>query len=173
MEVGLTKHDTNMENDQRISQLEQQVQELLDWKEDRIKQQLTYPLDKESADILQKDLFVFSNLIVFDRANGVANPYALVGSVNNKTTTISVLPNPIIFVASSGADTLTIVSNPFVNDDTVSVLSSNTLPSPLLDGVQYFVVSSTSNTIKLSLTQGGAAIDLTTNGVGIQYINYF
>lgn len=162
-----------MDNEQRIEQLESQVQELLKWKEDRIIQQLTYPLDKQSTEISQKNLFVFSNLITFERANGVINPYALVGTINNKTTTIALLPDPIIFSADFTTDRLLIVSNPFINDDTVSVLTSNVLPQPLLDGVQYFVVSSTSSSIKLSLTQGGAAIDLTNNGSGIQYINYF
>jgi hypothetical protein len=40
------------------------------------------------------------------------------------------------------------------------------LPAPLAEGTIYFVVNSTTDTLQLSLTSGGAAINLTTIGDG-------
>lgn len=51
------------------------------------------------------------------------------------------------------------------NNDTIK-LSGSSLPSPLVKGTIYYVIVVNSTTIKLSLTSGGAAINLTTTGTG-------
>lgn len=54
----------------------------------------------------------------------------------------------------------------YVNGDTVKFKAApgGTLPAPLVEGTAYYVISATATSIKLSLTSGGAAIDLTTVG---------
>jgi hypothetical protein len=48
----------------------------------------------------------------------------------------------------------------------VWVVPGGTLPAPLAEGTVYFVVSSTTDDLKLALTAGGAAVNLTTVGAG-------
>lgn len=52
-----------MNSEERIKKLEAQVAELLAWKQQRMRQQLTFPLDKTSKDILSKDLVVWTGVI--------------------------------------------------------------------------------------------------------------
>jgi hypothetical protein len=40
------------------------------------------------------------------------------------------------------------------------------LPTPLAEGTVYFVISAAADSVQLSLTSGGAAIDLTAVGSG-------
>ncbi len=44
-----------MNTEQRLQQLEREVQELIQWKMQRMRQQLTFPVDKISTDSIQKD----------------------------------------------------------------------------------------------------------------------
>jgi hypothetical protein len=63
---------------------------------------------------------------------------------------------------STSADTLGYTAHGLANGVIVYVTTSGTLPSPLAVDTPYFVVNTAADTFKLSLTQGGAAIDLTT-----------
>lgn len=58
---------------------------------------------------------------------------------------------------------ITIASNPFVNGDVVTytVAAGNTAVGGLTSGNSYYVVAANSTGLKLSLTSGGSAIDLT------------
>jgi hypothetical protein len=70
--------------------------------------------------------------------------------------------------ASSSADTFTSAAIPFEEDQTVtfSATSDGEVPTPLVAGVNYYVVNPTNGglTFQVSLTPGGAVIDLTNNG---------
>lgn len=54
----------------------------------------------------------------------------------------------------------------FANGDTVVVYGTG-LPTGLVEGTVYFVVGATTNTLQLSATSGGAAINLTAVGAGL------
>lgn len=58
-----------MNNEQRIQQLEKQVKDLLAWKESKTRQQLSYPLDQASRDILSKDTFIWTGVFAEDGVN--------------------------------------------------------------------------------------------------------
>jgi hypothetical protein len=73
------------------------------------------------------------------------------------------------FTGSAGADTLTITTHYFAANQPV-IVEGDGLPGGLAGGTVYYVRDVTANTIKLSLTPGGSAIDLTTNGTANQYI---
>lgn len=63
--------------------------------------------------------------------------------------------------------------NPFQNGYPVAVRSSDTLPAPLDANTTYYVVNRTFTTLQLALTPGGAAINLTDDGVGLHYLAWY
>jgi hypothetical protein len=64
-------------------------------------------------------------------------------------------------------DTLESIGHGFANTNTVVVWAgSNTLPTGISEGTIYFVVASATDTLQLSATSGGAAINLTGKGAG-------
>lgn len=69
------------------------------------------------------------------------------------------------FVADAGTDTLTVPNHSFVDDDTVRV-SGESLPTGIDADTTYYVVSAAADTLQLSASQGGAAINLTGDGWG-------
>lgn len=68
------------------------------------------------------------------------------------------------FTADHATDTLTSAAHGLANGD--RVVLSGTLPTGLLTTRYYYVVSTATNTFKLSLTSGGSAIDFSSNGSG-------
>lgn len=69
-------------------------------------------------------------------------------------------------------DTITINLHQLSDNDMVIFSTTGVLPAPLTPGVPYFVQNTTQNTFQLSLTEDGLIIDLTTQGTGVQTINY-
>jgi hypothetical protein len=65
-----------------------------------------------------------------------------------------------------GTDTLESPAHGFVNGDTVVVWAPSGGPAGLSVGTVYFVVSAGTDTLKLSATLGGSAIDVTAIGSG-------
>jgi hypothetical protein len=59
---------------------------------------------------------------------------------------------------------LTRVINPFANGDLVLYTTSNTVVQGLTNATSYYVVNTTPNTVKLSLTANGSPINITANG---------
>jgi hypothetical protein len=74
-----------------------------------------------------------------------------------------------VSVSSASTDLFELSSHGFEDDDVVTVraLEGGSLPAPLSSGVAYYVIRVTDDTFKLSATEGGAAIDLTTDGEGL------
>lgn len=73
------------------------------------------------------------------------------------------------FTADSGTDTCTSAGHGLNDDDVVYVRNSGGgLPGGLTADTKYFVINSDPNTFQLSLTSGGAAINITSNGTGTQ-----
>lgn len=77
------------------------------------------------------------------------------------------------FTADSLTDILTATAHGLSNGQTLEVSNSGGgLPGGLSAVTTYYVISSTTNTFKLSLTSGGSAIDITSNGTGTNsYVN--
>lgn len=64
------------------------------------------------------------------------------------------------------ADEYEIVGHTFANGDRVIVESTGTLPSGLSETVIYYVVNVSTDFLQLSLTNGGAAVSISSNGTG-------
>lgn len=65
-------------------------------------------------------------------------------------------------------NTLTVYSHWMLTNERVRLATTNTLPAPLETGTDYYVrdINTTTGTLKLSATSGGAEINLTTQGTG-------
>lgn len=73
--------------------------------------------------------------------------------------------------ADATTDVLTSTGRAFTNGQRVRAYSvGGDLPAPLLATRDYWIVSASGQTLKLSLTAGGSAIDLTDAGTGLHYI---
>lgn len=70
------------------------------------------------------------------------------------------------FTADAGTDTLTSNAHGLSNGQRVKLTTSGSLPGGVTTSGRYYVVGATTNTFQLSLTSGGAAIDLTSVGSG-------
>lgn len=102
---------------------------------------------------------------------------AIVGSV--QIVSISTGVSPIISVknlqflpidVNTGTETITITGHGFTVGQKIRFRSTSVLPSPLIANTDYFIINTTANTFQVSLTSGGAAINLTTTGSGIHTI---
>lgn len=139
---------------QDIIQLKKDVAELKAWKDSKNNQQISYPLDIGSKDILSKDLLSFEGTIDTLGASGNSFPFAMVVNVNNINYYLSVAGSLLIYNADLSTDLIYIASNPFVNGDALVLYTDNQAPVPLSagTGIPYFVTSVSGNTFKLSLT---------------------
>lgn len=71
----------------------------------------------------------------------------------------------------TGTDTITLTAHPFANDDILEYSNGGGASiGGLTHGDSYYVVNSAVNTIQLSLTLGGAVINLTAGGAGTEHI---
>ncbi len=103
-----------------------------------------------------------------DNAIRSAERVALCFSPHEVSEPINTIPYTDV---DTGADTLALgTDDGYVDDMQVQVATSDTLPVPLAASTNYFIVSAVAGTMKLSLTEGGAAITLTTQGAGAHTI---
>lgn len=78
------------------------------------------------------------------------------------------------FSAVAATDIISAVGHGYVTDDEVPVFTAGgVLPTGLSDGGQYYARDVTADTLKLAATPGGAAIDLTANGSGANFLGQF
>jgi len=68
-------------------------------------------------------------------------------------------------------DEITVTDNPFVNGDQVNLSAETSLPTGLSALITYYAINVSGNSFQLSLTDGGAAVLFTSNGVGAQSIS--
>lgn len=70
------------------------------------------------------------------------------------------------FTVSTSTNFFTNVNHYLLNDASVVVFSTGSLPSPLTANTIYYVVNTSSLTYQLSTTKGGSPVTLTTTGTG-------
>lgn len=70
-----------------------------------------------------------------------------------------------VFTAAT-TDIITATAHGLSNGDRIFVKTTTTLPGGLSVATVYYVINKTTNTFKVSLTYGGAAVDITTTGTG-------
>lgn len=154
---------------QKIEGLEARIEELLKWKEDRINQQLTYPLDKISTEIIQKDVVVATGSVEIPPPISDFFAMGIGYRVNGVQRVLITSLIGIEFTSDFTTDTLTSANHGLSNGDALVLTSTGILPAGLDTITIYYVVSAGSNTFKLSSTSGGSAVNLTDDGSGVHY----
>jgi len=76
-------------------------------------------------------------------------------------------------VTISGPATPAVVTStiPIVNNTPITFTTTGALPTGITPGTTYYVINSTGTTFNVSLTAGGAAVNTSGAGSGLQYIN--
>ena len=75
-------------------------------------------------------------------------------------------PDGSAFTVDAGTNVVTSNSHGLSNGTAIVLDSGGTLPAGLDDTTTYYVISATTNTFKVSLTPGGAEVDITGTGSG-------
>lgn len=162
----------NEDLNQKVRQLEQQIQELLSWKRQRQGQQLSYPLDSISKDVIGSEFLRAVNEITYTRPSGREIPLYVVARAKGKDYFLTSSPTLFTFTAAT-SDVITINTNITIENNLQFILfSSQTLPAGLVSDTIYYSINSSGNTCKLSLTSGGGAVNITDTGLGLHYL-YF
>lgn len=75
------------------------------------------------------------------------------------------------FTADQTTETLTAANHPFADGDPVQAFNSGgALPTGLIAGTTYYVISSVDGSLKVSATSGGSAVNLSGNGTGSNFL---
>jgi len=163
----------------KYQQLENRIKELEKWKAEKTKQQISFPLDIQSVDILNKYYMRIVDTVTYAAGVGASLFTIYLGKFGN--TDFEVYPVSLVSYTVNVATNYLTTSQSngnlkFFNNQTVAVYTTEdgTPPSPLTAGglATYHVINSDGYTFQLSATSGGAAIDITTQGVDRQFINY-
>ena len=81
------------------------------------------------------------------------------------------IPSNVTFTADAGTDTLTAAGHPFANGNYVRLRNvGGSVPAGLSASTFYYVVNKATNTLQLSLTSGGGAVNITGAGSGTNSI---
>lgn len=116
------------------------------------------------VDTVDISSIVNETTVVVDAIVGLAVGQLLI-SLDGFWGTLAAFPSNTdngTFASSAAANTLTKTAHGLVDTNTVVLYDVGPgIPAPLVAGKVYFVVSAAANTLQLSLTSGGAAIDIT------------
>lgn len=150
------------------------IDKLEKWMQEKTAQQISYPLDQQSLIVLGKYFMhiVGSTLTIGGAAGNTFLNY--IGEQDNQKFQVST-DTFVQYAVNVSTDTLTTINSGvnFANNTQIYVSTESTPPSPLSLTGNYFIINSTGQSFKLSLTSGGAAINITDVGVGKQYIYFF
>lgn len=160
-------------------ELIRRIENLENWKRERERQQIVFPIDLESLSILARYFMNITGTVISEGGAGGNTFFEYIGqqggesfavsrdgylpySVNTSTNVVTVLPNKIIRDFPDDMQVLVAVGD-----------INGAPPSPLSMGTTYYVINSTGLSFELSASLGGAAINITDTGVGAQYLYYF
>lgn len=141
----------------------------------------------EANNLYCRDVTVTGNSSIASNLTGAVGAIEIITNVGNVTCTGNTVQgvagnNGIVithpgsltsggWTADAGADTLTKTDHAWYDGTQVTLTSTGTLPTGLSLSTTYYIVNATANTIQLSLSFGGAAVDLTDAGTGTTTLN--
>lgn len=113
--------------------------------------------------------FTAANPAVFSR-----NGHGLTADMPVYLTTSGQLRAGTCTISNASPAVVTFNSHPFAVDDEIKFTTTGALPSPLVAGTSYYVISSGfgANSFQISATLGGAAINTTTAGSGTHSVTH-
>jgi hypothetical protein len=157
----------------QINQLIQRVADLERWKEERMRQQIIFPLDINSIDVLNRYFMRITGDVTTIGGAALHEFTSYIGQQDDMVFQIGQITD-IMYSVDPSTNVLTVINSylRFFDDDTVTVATEDTAPDPLVPGDTYYVRDSDGTNFKLALTAGGAAINITDTGAGRQFIAY-
>lgn len=162
-----------------IDQLEQRVKVLKDWKESRTRERFRFPLDEKSQEILDRNNLTFTGKTYTTGAIELTDLIAfgaIIGTRSNRKVKVAVSVFPLYsFTTDASTNIITYSAGFFLlhDNDTIVITSSGVYPGGLDSTTTYYIISATATTFKVSLTEGGAEINITTNGSGSHYFSIY
>lgn len=156
------------------NQLLQRIEELEKWKAEKERQQIKFPLDITSQQVLA-NYFMQITGSVASAITGASSRYFLEYLGKQGPYNFSVSQNTYVpYTVNTGTNIFTAQTEFYENTEVyVAFTQGGVPPSPLTEGTPYYVVNTTGNSFKLSATLGGASINITDTGTGTQYLYYF
>lgn len=165
-----------MNNEELIARIEA----LERWKTDREKQQINFPLDNQSIEILNN---YFMRLTSSYSYEGGAAGHTFQVYIGQQKNVPGLAISPAQFEVSSATtfrysmtdlpnDIATIVGSTIGDGARFNISTTGTVPAGLDTLETYWAIGVTANTFKFS-TDGVTPIDVTTNGTGIQRLTFF
>lgn len=163
--------------------LEKRIVALEKWKADREKQQITFPLDIQSIDALNTYFMRLTGGYSIDAGAGGHTFVTYFGRQTRVDNLSGFATSPALFEVSKSTtyrysitdltnDIATISGTTIADGNRFSILTTDTVPNPLSTADTYFAIEVTPTTFKFSL-DGVTPINITTTGVGIQYLYFF
>jgi len=160
-----------------ITQLEKRIKDLEKWKEERTRQQLSFPLDIQSINILNQNFMRITRQVNIETVGASSHTFIYYtgtqGNFNFEVGANTFIP----YTVNTTNNKLTVTNLPFDDDLQVYFSTSDTAPSPIDTSgtTDYFIINSTGLTFEITTVQGsvGDIVDITTDGVGSQYIYFY
>lgn len=164
----------NLEN--RIQRLESQIKTLEQWKVEKEKQQIKFPLDNQSIEILNKYFMRIVQDIAYYEGDGV-DGYELIthylAKQDNKYVDLR-KSKLIQYTVDINTDYLSIISDVnFTSNFILYFATTGVQPTALNTSIPYYVINSTGQRFQISETPGGAAVNFTDKGTGHQFISIY
>lgn len=169
------------------TELQNQIDDLKRRLDEKDRQQITYPLDIQSIQVLNNYFMRLNDVILTTGGVGGIVTISFIGTQNQlKTSNNKLNVSPARFVVSENTYvpyTVNTTSNiisivpgnrfQFVDDETVYFQTEDTLPSPLGAGTYYVInAAADGKSFKVSASLGGAEVNITDTGTGKQYVFY-
>lgn len=150
--------------------LENRIQALEKWKEEKTRQQINFPLDFQSIQVLGKYFMHIVNSITYAAGAGGHEFTEYIG----KQDDVEFLVNSNTYVPYTvNLASNTIMINGYMDDDRgIDLITSDTPPTPLSILTHYYAINSTGTSFQLTTVQGNAGfiVTITDTGVGNQYL---
>lgn len=158
---------------QKIQELERKVADLEAWKQARTRQQITFPLDIDSVNVLKKHFVSYVRDYWFEQHDGEEVFTQIDLEVDGRLLPVSPGNFYIPFSVNTTNDTI-IVNRKYVNNDSMVNFFSTVaagIPGGLTAG-PYYVINSTDSSFQVSTSPGGSVVDITSAGSGELFYYY-
>lgn len=102
----------------------------------------------------------------YETSSGVPSPGIPIDYVEGRITRFKIILE--VYTVDTSSDEVIKTAHGYSNGKMVKVETTNTVPGGLATATLYYIVNATTNRFQLSTTEGGAPINITSAGSGVQ-----
>jgi len=162
------------ETENRIQRLENQIKTLEQWKAEKENQQISFPLDNQSIEILNKYF-----MRIYTEANVINNddpgdPYLFLKYLGKQGSYIFDLNQSKFYeyIVNVSNNTLNVQEKAFKEGTRLFFTTTDTAPSPIDIGLSYYTINVSGLNFQITTISGdaGSIVDITDIGTGRQFI---